>query len=30
VAFIGAYKIMTSEKEESTKDGIRLVIFGIV
>ena len=30
VAFIGWYKIMVSNKEESLKDGIRLVIFGII
>ena len=30
VAFIGWYKIMTSEKEETMKEGIRLVIFGIL
>lgn len=30
IAFIGGYKIMTSSKEDSLKDGIRLVIFGII
>lgn len=30
VAFIGGYKIMTSSKEDSLKDGIRLVIYGII
>lgn len=30
MAFFGWYKIMLSNKEESTKEGIRLVIFGIV
>lgn len=30
VAFIGAYKIMISSKEDSLKDGIRLVIYGII
>lgn len=30
VAFIGWYKIMVSNKEESLKDGIRLVIFGVI
>jgi len=30
VAFIGAYKIMTSDKEESSKEWIRLVVFGII
>lgn len=30
VAFIGGYKIMTSDKEETMKEWIRLVIFGII
>lgn len=30
VAFIWGYKIMTSDKEETMKEGIRLVIFGII
>ena len=30
VAFIGAYKIMTSEKEDASKEWMRLVLFGIV
>lgn len=30
VAFIGGYKIMTSDKEESMKEWIRLVVFGII
>ena len=30
VAFLGVYKIMTSDKEETLKEGIRLVIFGII
>lgn len=30
VAFIGGYKIMTSNKEDSLKDWIRLVVFGII
>lgn len=30
VAFIGGYKIMTSDKEDSLKEWIRLVIFGII
>ena len=30
VAFIGAYKVMTSEKEEASKEWMRLVLFGIV
>lgn len=30
VAFFGWYKIMTSEKEENLKEGIRLVIFWII
>ena len=30
VAFIGGYKIMTSDKEESLKEWIRFVIFGII
>lgn len=30
VAFFGWYKIMMSGKEEDTKEGIRLVIFGII
>ena len=30
VAFIGAYKIMTSDKEETSKEWIRLVVFGII
>jgi len=30
VAFIGWYKIMMSDKEETMKEGIRLVVFGIV
>ena len=30
VAFIGGYKIMTSDKEETLKEWIRLVLFGVV
>ncbi len=30
IAFIGGYKIMTSDKEDSMKDGIKLVGFGIL
>lgn len=30
VAFIGAYKIMTSDKDETLKEWIRLVLFGII
>ncbi len=30
VAFIGGYKIMTSDKEDSLKEGIRLVAFGVL
>lgn len=30
VAFIGAFKIMTSDKEETSKEWIRLVVFGII
>ena len=30
VAFIGGYKIMTSDKEESLKEWIRIVLFGVL
>ncbi len=30
IAFLGWYKIMFSSKEDSLKDGIRLVVFGII
>ncbi len=30
VAFFGGYKIMTSDKEDSMKEWIRLIIFGII
>ena len=30
VAFLGWYKIMTSDKEETMKEWVRLVIFGII
>lgn len=30
VALFGGYKIMASSKEDSTKEGVRLVIFGVI
>ena len=30
IAFIGGYKIMTSDKEESLKEWIRLILFGVL
>jgi hypothetical protein len=30
VAFIGAYKMMTSDKEDAIKDGGRLVLYGVI
>ena len=30
IAFLGGYKIMTSNSEDSMKDGMRLVVFGVL